>query len=167
MMGQQPASFRYRAFHVTPCVHVMFFHDGSEPGPPDSVGRELRTAASNTGAPTRGIAADVLTDITSGLIGNAAYAAAAAGLVATSTFLRRTRARPAATLTTAADAVASLRNAGASIRGTDSLVMKDVDVTQRADGGWSATFTLGGVGVSAEIDATGEVVVWRDAEPHG
>lgn len=139
--------------------YVVFFAAREEELPSQNVGRELRALArrAQNGA-TRGVVDVITTDVISGLIGGAAWAAAAHALVATTSYLRRRR----STVPVADKATVTIRLETASMNILMEVppTMAEADIEHLKDGRWLTEFTYQGHTIRAAADPGAMIVTW-------
>lgn len=139
--------------------YAVFFARREDELPDENVARELRVLARRTqNAATRG-AVDVMTaDVISGLIGGAAWAAAARALVATTAYLRRRR----SSATAADKATVSIRLETASMKILMEVPppLAKADIEHLEDGRWLTEFTYQGDTIRAAADPGAMIVTW-------
>jgi hypothetical protein len=130
-----------------------------------AVHAEMQMVANAIGsAPTRGVAADVLSAVVSGVIGGAAWAGVASGLTATQRLVRKivvARKAPA-TIETVAKHV---RSAYAHLHGAPPPPQSVSHLERRPDGTWEATVSADGITADVKIDSTGSLILWSRRSP--
>jgi hypothetical protein len=133
--------------------------------PDATVHAEMQMVANAIGsAPTRGVAADVLSAVVSGVIGGAAWAGVASGLTATQRFVRKVvaaRTSPA-TIETVAKHV---RLAYARLHGAPPPAQSVSHLERGPDGTWGATVSHDGITVDVKIDSTCSLILWSRRPP--
>jgi hypothetical protein len=145
------------SFRIDPGHCIVFFAQGQDEAPPESVEREVRVLANlSRDAPVRGIGTELATMAISGVVGGGAWAAAASALVATRRYLARLGSKRKR-LESPDDVIARLREAWIHLHGKTSEPLASVGVSRENDGTWSATFVYGRRTVTARLDATGSV----------
>jgi hypothetical protein len=139
--------------------YVIFLIGCGDNLPGDDVHRELRTLARLGGnASERGVLETVSTDITSGVIGSAAWTLLAKTFVAVASYLKHLGSAPA--LTDVTEVADRLKLACDQVVGYIPTSLDDAAISQLDDGRWQAQFNLGDVSISATLDPSGRIVRW-------
>lgn len=148
-----------RVFELLPGEEFMVFLAASEGElPDDSVRRELRIIAiQDRNDQERSVLGTIITDVISGAIGGATWAAIAATYAALAKYLSRKHGTPSAD---AATIVRRLTAASEKIPGPQPAALERLKVRQLEDKRWEAEFTRHGIAVRATLDPGGTIVKW-------
>lgn len=159
----QPAEFSHvRVFALRSGAEFMVFFAPSEDGlPDDRVRLELRVLALRDRDDfKRSVLGTIASDVTSGAIGGATWAAIASTYTALAEYLKQKHGAPSADVATV---VRRLTEAGAHIPGPASL-LENLQIKHLEDKRWEARFTRSGVAVRATLDPSATIVRWIERE---
>ncbi|GLL07763.1 hypothetical protein [Dactylosporangium matsuzakiense] len=149
-----------RAFDMD-AAHLVFFAVDPDDLPAADVADEMEVVAALCRAgQTRSPVQDLLRDVGANLAGEAAWTGLLATLGATSAYLRR-RSRQARAPLDAAAVMQRVRAASREITGVEPIHPADVDIRRDPDGTWHAELRLPTGDVTADLDASGTVLLFR------
>jgi hypothetical protein len=158
----QPAECSHvRAFALrSGAEFVVFFASSEAELPDDQVRLELRVLAiRDRKDQKRSVLGTIASDVISGAIGGATWAAIASTYTALAEYLKRKHGAPTADVATV---VHRLTEAGAHIPGSRGSALENLQIKQLEDKRWEAKFTRSGVAVRATLDPGATIVRWTE-----